>query len=187
MGLFDKALKTAKNVGSGLANSAAALGSSAGTMMQDNSEMTNLKMQINVIEQELDSAYGQIGRKYVQYLLDTGDMGNIDVADLLKMMEPKIVRKQELEQELNELEKRMRQNAILREKERVEQEFLDEKKKLDRALAMDIVSQDEYNFKLSIARKRVDNFEEIRRVEQQFDMGIITKEEMNAKIDALLK
>lgn len=39
----------------------------------------------------------------------------------------------------------------------------------------------------SIAKKKVDNFEEIRRVEQQFDMGIITKEEKEAKIEALTK
>lgn len=187
MGIFDKALKTAKNVGDSLASSAVNVGSSAGTMVQDNSELTNLKMQINVIEQELDAAYIQIGRKYVQHVLDTGDMGNVDVADLLKMMDPKLSRKQELEQELIELEKRMKQNAILREKERVEQEFQAEKTKLDRALAMDVITQDEYNFKISVARKRVDNFEEIRRIEQQCEMGIITQEEKNARINELTK
>ena len=50
---------------------------------------------------------------------------------------------------------------------------------------MDVISRDEYNLKISIARKKVDNFEEIRKIEQQFDMGIITKEEKNAKIAAL--
>ena len=52
---------------------------------------------------------------------------------------------------------------------------------------MDVISQDEYNYKISVARKKVDNFEEIRRIEQQCDMGIITKEEKNAKIEALTK
>ena len=52
---------------------------------------------------------------------------------------------------------------------------------------MDVITQDEYNFKLSIAKKKVDNFDEIRRIEQQFDMGIITKEEKNSKIDALMQ
>lgn len=84
-----------------------------------------------------------------------------------------------------ELEKRMKQNAVLRDKARAEEEFQEEKTKLDRALAMDVISRDEYNFKISIARKKVDNFEEIRKIEQQFDMGIITKEEKNAKIAAL--
>lgn len=52
---------------------------------------------------------------------------------------------------------------------------------------MDVISQDEYNYKISVARKKVDNFEEIRRIEQQCEMGIITNEEKNAKIEALTK
>ena len=70
---------------------------------------------------------------------------------------------------------------------RAEEELQAEKTKLDRALAMDIISQDEYNYKLAKASKRVENFEEIRRVEQQFEMNLITKEEMNAKIEELTK
>ena len=185
MGFFDKALKTAKNVGGSIASSAANVGSTVGTAAQDNAELNSLKMQINVIEQELNAAYAQIGKKYVDYVAQTGDMGNLDVGDLLAMMDPKLTRKQELEQQLIELEKRMKQNAILIDKARAEEEFQEEKTKLDKALAMDVISQDEYNFKISVARKKVDNFEEIRKVEQQFDMGIITKEEKNAKIAAL--
>lgn len=185
MGFFDKALKTVQNVGDSISTSAVNMGSTAGTAAQDNAELNNLKMQINVIEQELDAAYIQIGKKYVDYVIQTGDTGNLDITDLLSMMDPKLIRKQELETQLIELEKRMKQNAILREKARAEQEFQEEKTKLDRALAMDVISQDEYNFKISIAKKKVDNFEEIRRVEQQFEMGIITKEEKNAKIEAL--
>lgn len=104
-------------------------------------------------------------------------MGNLDIADLLTMMDPKLTRKQELEEQLIELEKRIKQNAVLREKAKVEADFEEEQTKLDRALAMDVITQDEYNFKISVAKKKVDNFEEIRRVEQQCEMGIITKEE----------
>lgn len=185
MSIFDKALKTVQNVGESLSSSAVNVGSTVGTATQDNAELSSIKMQINVIEQELNAAYVQIGKKYVDYVVQTGDMGNLDIADLLTMMDPKLTRKQELEAQLVELEKRMKQNAILREKAKVEQDFQEEKTKLDRALAMDVLSQDEYNFKISIAKKKVDNFEEIRRVEQQCEMGIITKEEKNAKIEAL--
>lgn len=98
MGIFDKALKTVKNVGDSLVESATNVGSSAGTSVQDNAELNSLKMQINVIEQELDAAYVQIGKKYVDYVVKTGDMGNLDIADLLTMMDPKLTRKQELEE-----------------------------------------------------------------------------------------
>ena len=52
---------------------------------------------------------------------------------------------------------------------------------------MVVITQDEYNFKISVARKRVDNFEEIRRIEQQCEMGIITQEEKNARISELTR
>ena len=187
MGFFDKALKTAQNIGDNISTSAVKAGSSVGVAAQDNAELSAIKMQINVIEQELNAAYAQIGKKYVDYVSETGDMGGLDVTDLLTMMDPKLTRKQELEAQLIELEKRMKQNAVLRDKAKSEEEFQEEKTKLDRALAMDVISQDEYNYKISVARKKVDNFEEIRRIEQQCEMGIITNEEKNAKIEALTK
>ena len=104
MGILGKALKTVKNVGDSLVESATNAGSSVGTSVQDNAELNSLKMQINVIEQELDAAYVQIGKKYVDYVVKTGDMGNLDVSDLLTMMDPKLTRKQELEEQLVELE-----------------------------------------------------------------------------------
>ena len=185
MGVFDKALKAAKNVGNSVANTAANVGSNVGTSAQDNSEVAGLKMQINAIEQELDAAYLQIGKKYVDYVMKSGDMGNVDVSDLLRMMDPKITRKKELEAQLVEVEKRIKQSDLLREKGNAEQEFEKEKEKLDKALSMDIITQEEHDAKLSIAQKKLDNFEAIRKLEQQQDMGIISKEEYQEKLKAL--
>ena len=63
------------------------------------------------------------------------------------------------QEQLIELEKRMKQNAVLREKAKAN--FEEEKTKLDRALAMDVITQDKYNFKISVAKKRIDSFEEL--------------------------
>lgn len=187
MGLFDKALKTATNIGKSAANTAVSVGSNVGVSVQDNSELAALKMQVNTIEQELDSSYNMIGRKYVDYILASGDIGPVDVSDVLKLMDPKITKKQELEAQIVELEKKIKDQAVLREKQMAEQEFLDEKSKLDKALQMDVMTQDEYNLKLAAAQKKYDNFEEIRRIEAQCDMGIITKAEKEAKIAALFE
>jgi len=186
MGVFDKALKTASNIGKATVDGVAKVGSNVGVAAQDNSELAGLKMQVNAIEQELDASYVMIGRKYVEYILASGDMGPVDVSDTLKLMDPKITKKQELEAQIVELEKKLKDQAVLREKQMAEQEFLAEKSKLDKALQMDVMTQDEYNLKLAKAQKKYDNFEEIRRIEAQCDMGIITKEEKNAKIDALM-
>ena len=75
----------------------------------------------------------------------------------------------------------------MREKAAAEEAFLAEKTKLDRALAMDLLTQEEYDAKLATARKRVDNFELIRKIEQQAEMGLITAEEKAEKLKAILE
>jgi len=175
MGLFDKVAKTAANVGS-----------SASVAVQEQNELIALKTQINVIEQELNSSYIQIGRKYVDYVIESGDMPGIDVSDILKLIDPKLTKKFDLEKQIIELEKEIKAKNVLREKQQAEEAFLAEKAKLDKALGMDIISQDEYDIKVAIARKKVDNFEMIRKIEQQAEMGLITKEEKAQKIEQLL-
>lgn len=187
MGLFDKVTRTATNIGKSALNTASTVGSSVGVAAQDQSELAALKMQVNVIEQELDSSFVQIGRRYVDYVVTSGEMPGIDVSDILKLIDPKMEQKQELEKQIIALEKKIKDNAVLREKQAAEQVYLDEKAKLDKALAMDIISQEEYDVKLASAKKKYDNFEQIRKVEQQYDMKLITKEERDAKIKELIE
>lgn len=109
-----------------------------------------------------------------------------DVSDFLTIIKQDQAKKKELENQLAEVEKRVKQNALIREKTKAEEAFEQEKGVLDKALAMEILSKEEYEQKLNIARKKVENFEEIKKIEQQFEMGIITKEEKDEKINALL-
>lgn len=109
-----------------------------------------------------------------------------DVSDFLTIIKQDQAKKKELENQLAEVEKRAKQNALIREKTKAEEAFEQEKGVLDKALAMEILFKEEYEQKLNIARKKVENFEEIKKIEQQFEMGIITKEEKDEKINALL-
>lgn len=109
-----------------------------------------------------------------------------DVSDFLTIIKQDQAKKKELENQLAEVEKRAKQNTLLREKTKAEESFEQEKGVLDKALAMEIISKEEYDQKLNIARKKVENFEEIKKIEQQFEMGIITKEEKDEKINAIL-
>ena len=74
MGLFDKVTQTASNIGNGIANSSAKVGSAAAVTAQEQSKLVSLKSQVNVINQELDAFYVQIGRGYIDYVLETGEM-----------------------------------------------------------------------------------------------------------------
>lgn len=109
-----------------------------------------------------------------------------DVSDFLTIIKQDQAKKKELGNQLAEVEKRAKQNTLLREKTKAEESFEQEKGVLDKALAMEIISKEEYEQKLNIARKKVENFEEIKKIEQQFEMGIITKEEKDEKINAIL-
>ena len=109
-----------------------------------------------------------------------------DVSDFLTIIKQDQAKKKELENQLAEVEKRAKQNALIREKTKAEESFEQEKGVLDKALAMEIISKEEYEQKLNIAKKKVENFEEIKKIEQQFEMGIITKEEKDEKINAIL-
>lgn len=185
MGVFDKITKTAQSVGRSVTKTAANVGSSASVAAQEQTELVNLRSQVNVIQQELDAAYVQIGRKFVEYVMETGEMPGIDVSDVLKMIDPKMTKKIELEKKIIEIEKEIKQKDILREKAVAEEEFQKEKAKLDKALGMDLLTQEEYDAKLAVAKKKVDNFEQIRKVKQQAEMGLITQEEMEAKLAEL--
>lgn len=185
MGLFDKVAKTAGSIGSSVATSAAKVGSSAVVATQEQGELVSLKSQINVINQELDAAYAQIGRKFVDYVIESGEMPGIDVSDILKLIDPKLTKKKELEAEIIKIEKEIKEKNVLRDKQQAEANFLKEKEKLDKALAMDLLSQEEYDEKLAVAKKLVDNFEAIRKIEQQAEMGLITEAEKQAKLAAL--
>ena len=109
-----------------------------------------------------------------------------DVSDFLTIIKQDQAKKKELENQLAEVEKRAKQNTLFREKTKAEESFEQEKGVLDKALAMEIISNEEYEQKLNIAKKKVENFEEIKKIEQQFEMGIITKEEKDEKINAIL-
>ena len=174
MGLFDKILQVVNEVNQEVDVSA-----------WDNTRLNQLKTQIATIERELDASYAIIGKKYIECIINTGTMGDVDVRDILKILEPKIMKKKEIEAEIIEVEKKIKDQYVLREKQVAEQEFIQTKSKLDKALQMDVISKEEYDLKLSIAQKKYNNFEEIRRIETQYNMGIISIEEKNAKISAL--
>lgn len=185
MGFFDKVTQTASKAGRSVVTSAGKIGSSVTAAAHEQSELMQLKSQLNVLNQELDSFYIQIGRRYIDYVLETGEMPGIDASDLLKLIDPKMMEKEEVEQKIIALEKEIKEKSVLRDKQQAEKDYLTEKSKLDKALSMDIISQDDYEIRLAIAKKKFDNFEEIRRIEQQENMGLITNVEKDAKIKEL--
>ena len=172
----DSLSKTANDIANNIATT---------SMEQD--EINKINKEINSLNSEIDAAHTQVGRRFVEYVIETKEMPGIDVSDILKALDPKLSRKKELENELIQIQKRLKDQMIIQEKAKVEQEYIREKEKLDKALAMDVISQEEYSDKLSIYRKKLDNFEQIKKIDQQCNLGIISREERDYKINNLLK
>ena len=84
------------------------------------------------------------------------------------------------------MEKKIKEKDFLRDKQASEQVYIAVKEKVDKALAMGVLDQSDYDQKLAELAKKRDNFEIMRKLDQQVQMGIITEEEKNAKLYELL-
>ena len=158
MAFFNNLKNTAGSLGKGAMN----VVNTGATDAKDASEIAEIKRELDSIENDIMSGYTQIGKKYVDYVKKTSEMPGIDVSDVLKMLDPKFERRDELQAKMIEIEK------------------------LDKALAMELIGQAEYDTKVAQLKKRVDNFEAIKKVEQKCQMGIITAAERDKEIEALL-
>lgn len=162
------------------------MANSVATTAREQGNINNIEKEIGVLNSEIDTAYTQVGRRFVDYVIEKKEMPGIDVSDILSMLEPKMSRKSELELERIEIQKRLKDMALIQEKNRLEEEFRTEKEKLDRGLAMDILSKVEYDQKVNQYRKRIENFDEIKKIEQQYEFGIISLQEKEIKINLIL-
>ena len=185
MGLFDKVKTVASAVGSAAGDAAANVGGNALTSAKENAKLVALKGEIAAIDSQLDIAYTQIGKKYVEQAAKTGDVSDIGVMDILTGIEPKMNKKTTLEDEIIQIEKELKDQLLMTEKANAQRSFDDEKNKFDKALKMDVMSQDEYDTNMAKAQKKLDNFDAIRRLKQQLSMDIITKSDFEDKMAEL--
>ena len=162
------------------------MANSVSTTAREQGSINNIEKEIGVLNSEIDTAYTQIGRRFVEYVIEKKEMPGIDVSDKLNMLKHKMSRKTELEAERIEIQKRLKDMALIQEKNRLEDEFRIEKDKLDRGRAMDIINEVEYEQKINQYRKRIDNFDEIKKIEQQHEFGIISLQEKEIKINLIL-
>ena len=176
MDLFDKATTIAKNVGSTIYNTT-----------KEQSELAGLNVQLSVIEKKLTEDYAEIGRRYVKYIesCDTDDV--FDVNDIVERMKPSLEKKSDLLSQIAAKEQEIRARSDERNRKKAQAEFDAYKKKLDKALELDVISEEDYERKIAGAQKKLDNYHILRRIEMQYEMGIINKEEYEEKIKEVLR
>lgn len=92
------------------------LTNSVSTEVKEQESMARISKEMSAIDTEIAAGYTQIGRKYVDYVIKNQEVTGLDVTDLLKMLEPKLARKAELDAELIKIQKRLKDMALLQEK-----------------------------------------------------------------------
>ncbi|MGL5931685.1 MAG: hypothetical protein ACRCY7_02105 [Cetobacterium sp.] len=189
MALFNKLKTVGKTLGKtagGIADSISSNMAEANSLAVEKIKISKLESEKKGLDNEINLAYMQIGKKFVEVAIETNEIQDIGVMDILQMLDPKLSRKRELEKEIIEIEKKIKDQQIIQEKSKINQEYELEKEKLEKAFSMDIITRNEYDEKLSLISKKIDNFEEIRRIEKQYEMGIISLKEKEDKIKKLI-
>lgn len=185
MGFFKDLVKTGKALGSQVGTAIGKAASRTGTSAKTAAKITALKMEVSSIEGEFEHLYMMVGKKYVEYLIETDDNPAIDLEEEFRTIIPLMERKEALENEINELEASSMQSNAMEDLHNAKQEYYEQKRKLDQALKMGVITQDEYDSKIEKYKTKVDNFREIQRLQKQQEMGIITKEELKFRLKAL--
>lgn len=185
MGFFKDLMKTGKVLGSQVGTAIGRAASRTGTSAKTSAKITALKMEINSIEGEFENLYKMVGKKYVDYLIETDADPAVDLSEEFRAIIPLMQRKEALENEIQELETSSMQNNYMEDLNDAKQEYYDQKRKLDQALRMGVITRDEYDDKISKYKAKVDNFREIQRLHTQCDMGIITKNELKSRLRLL--
>ena len=98
MGLFNKIKTQATTIGSNISESTSKLSSDMSTSMKENSKLSAIRSEITSIEGQLNIGYQDIGKKYVENLLENQGQ-NIESAlqEALNRVEPLLEKKNELE------------------------------------------------------------------------------------------
>ncbi|MGL5351016.1 MAG: hypothetical protein ACRDA0_10720 [Cetobacterium sp.] len=190
MALFNKLKTVGKTLGKtagGIADSISNNMAEANSLAVEKVKVSKLESEKKGLENEINLAYMQIGKKFVEIAIETNEIQDIGVMDVLQMLDPKLSRKKEIEKEIIEIEKKIKDQQIIQEKSKIIQEYEIEKEKLEKAFQMEIITKNEYEEKLNLISKKRDNFEEIRRIEKQYEIGIISLMEKEIKIKELMK
>ena len=187
MSIFEKTSKAVKEISETVYDSAKNIGTTIYSASLEQSELAGLKVQKSVIEKKLHDSYAEIGRKYVDYMLHSEGSEAFDVSEIIENMKPELDKIASIESEIAEKELNAKKEEEAKRFKKAQEDFETEKAKLDKALEMDIITQDEYYAKMSVVQRKLDNYELLRKIDLQYQMGIISNEEYKAKVDAVLK
>ena len=185
--MFEKATKAVKEVGGTVFDSAKNIGTSIYSLSKEQSELAGMKVQKSVIEKKLQESYAEIGKRYVEYIAKVDVEEAFDVSDIIEAMQPDLDKLEEIAEAVAQREVNAKKEEEEKQLKKAQDAYDVEKAKLDKALEMDIISQEEYNEKMIMVQKKFEHYVQIRKIDMQLQMGIISNDEYAMKIDNILR
>ena len=174
-------------VGASIAKGAGQIAGKTTVEAKEAAKIAAVKADIAAVQAEIDTGYVQIGKAYVDACIAGKEVTDIGCGSTLKMMEPKLEKKMELEKELIALEKALADSQVMQERALVQAEVDEVKAKLDKAKAMGAITAADYDARLAQANKKLEHFEDIRMLKKQKELGLLSSTEFDAKVKELLK
>lgn len=178
--------KNIKNMTESIGKNVSDLANTIAVTTREQDKINIMEKEIKCLNLEIKSVYAEIGERFVEHKNLNNEIGTFNVDDVLNTLDSKIAKREELKAKVVEASKELNDRLILQEKKKVKEQFESEKEKLDKALAMDIINKDEYFKKLKVHENKVIYFDEIKNIEKQYEIKIISYDEKNEKIKSIL-
>lgn len=178
--------KNIKNMTESIGKNVSDLANTIAVTTREQDKINVMEKEIKCLNLEIKSAYAEIGERFVEHKNLNNEIGTFNVDDVLNTLDSKIAKREEIKAKVIEASKELNDKLILQEKKKVKEQFESEKEKLDKALSMDIINKDEYFKKLKVHENKVIYFDEIKNIEKQYEIKIISYDEKNEKIKSIL-
>ncbi len=149
---------------------------------QNSSGQRSIKNEIESLDEELGRFYRSIGQKYVEHILTHNNVKDFNIDNVLVILKTKVERRNALQNKLDQIEYLEQQQEIQQEKLKYESEYQTQKIKLDKALAMEVIGHEEYETRLKPYKSKVEHFDEMIKIQKQFEMGLIDAHEKKVRL-----
>lgn len=150
-------------------------------------EINSLEKELEENSKSLECLYTQLGEAHYKNLTRVENDNPFDEEELISLIKENIFNDCKIREKIEKAESNLKDIKKSIEKQKLEEEFNKKKQKLDDALKENIINLEEYNEKLASYQHKLDLSDEIIRINEQYNLGIIDEEERDLKIENLLK
>lgn len=156
------------------------------TLINEQEKIKSLNKNLQENYKELDFLYSQLGESYYKKVTNTEEECIFKIEEILPIITEKLNEESKIKESIANAENNFKEIKKEIAKQKLQDEFNRNKDKIDNALKEGIINLEEHNEKLASYKKKLDLSNEIIRIQEQYNLGIIDKKEKDLKIEKLL-